>query len=71
MLVVKFPKMSEESTAGAQIKVHLVLFAGTQNDVAEKCHLELGLENGQEFARQRKGRAFHARGTACAKAKGR
>lgn len=36
-----------------------------------KCLLELGLEDGQEFARQRGGRAFHARGTACAKAKGR
>lgn len=37
-----------------------------------KCGLELGLEDGQAFARQRKGgRAFNARGTVCVKAKGR
>lgn len=36
MFVVKFHKMSEDSIAGAQMKVCSVLFAGTQKDVAEE-----------------------------------
>lgn len=62
--------MSKESTVGAKRKMCSVSFAEAWKDLAEKVLPELGLEDGQAFARQRKGGiAFHARGTACAKAK--
>lgn len=47
-----------------------VLFTGAWKDWAEGVPSELGLEDGQEFTRQRRaGRAFQVRGTPGAKAK--
>lgn len=47
-----------------------VWFAGAWKTLAEEVPFKLGLKDGQEFTRQRRGgREFHVRGAACAKAK--
>lgn len=53
-----------------KVKTCPVLFTGAWKDWAEGVPSELGLEDGQEFTRQRRaGRAFQVRGTPGAKAK--